>query len=204
MKQLILYLFIFSFTVTVFAQDIDSTVVSRHTALDAVSSETNTVSEEIAEQVRNDEIKIKNSNYAPLTKSPTTAMLASLAFPGSGQIYVENYWRAAVFAVGAGFLWYNIASNHITAKDERKIMNSIDDKTSQEFLLARARRETAIDNRDLSALYLIGVYALSIIDAYASAHLYDFTVEQNINFSFAPNILPTGNIYWKFGLNYRF
>jgi len=213
MKLLILFILLFIFSFTILAEEIDSTVVTRHSALDAESLETVLQSSlEIPHQVRNDgerdvrndETVAKNLHYAPLTKSPTKAMFYSLGFPGVGQIYVENYWRAAIFSVGAGVLWYNIVSNHKTYKNEQKIMNSIEDKTSQEYLLARGRREVAVDNRDLSALYLIGVYALSMIDAYASAHLYDFTVEQNMNFNFAPNILSTGNIYWKFGLNYRF
>jgi len=196
MIRFILYFFLFIFSFTVFAQDIDSTTVFDNTMTvsfdnaENISIETNNV--------------VKKTDYAPLTKSPTTAMFASLIFPGLGQIYVENYWRAVAFTGGAVFLWYSVISEHKIYKDEQKKLYSFEDKNSDEYRATKIHIENVINNRDRNALYLIGVYTLAIIDAYAGAHLYDFSVEQNVNFSFAPNLLPTGNIYWKFGLNYRF
>ena len=183
MFYLISCLFLFVFGSTVFAQNADS-----------VENFDNT----------ENKVVVKNSDYAPLTKSTTNAMLGSLIFPGVGQIYVEHYWRASLFIPAAGYLWYSTISNHNKYKNEQNKLTAIEDKNSHEYLLTRARREAAVDNRDMAVLYLIGVYTLSIIDAYTGAHLYDFNVEQNINFNFTPNLLPTGNIYWKFGINYRF
>ncbi|MDR0928059.1 MAG: DUF5683 domain-containing protein [Ignavibacteria bacterium] len=143
-------------------------------------------------------------DYVPLTKSTTGAMLRSLAFPGWGQLYVEHYWRSAVFAGAAGFLWYNIISNHINYKDYQSQLDNIADKNSNEYQIAKAKRNTAVDNRDLSGLYLIGVYALSIVDAYSGAHLFDFNVSDNVQLHIYPtiNTLPYYNT--GIGINIRY
>jgi hypothetical protein len=113
-------------------------------------------------------------------------MLRSVALPGWGQIYVEHYWRSAIFFGAAGALWYNTISNHIQYRKEQDKMNSISDKESYDYQLAKARRDTYVDNRDLSGLYLLGVYAISIIDAYAGANLYDFNVSDDLNITLLP------------------
>lgn len=114
------------------------------------------------------------------TKSPTGAVLRSLALPGWGQLYTENYWKAPVFAAGAGVLWYEVVSNHINYADIRKQLDAIEDKNSYEYTLTKARLNNAADNRDLMGLYLLGVYVLSMVDAYSDAHLYDFSVSDAV------------------------
>lgn len=144
------------------------------------------------------------SNYAPLTKSPTVAMLKTLALPGWGQLYVENYIRAPIFAAAAGTLWYFTISNHLKYKDFQEQMNSIEDKNSFDYQIVKNKKETANDNRDMAALYLIGIYTIAIIDAYVGAHLYDFNVNQ-FSVSISPqNKLLTEKLTWQIGLHYQF
>lgn len=119
------------------------------------------------------------SDYLNLTKSPTGAALRSLAFPGWGQLYVEHYVQAPVFAAAAGFLWFNIVANHVDYKNYKADLSQHQDVNSYEYQVANSKMVAAIDNRDLNAMYLLGVYLLSIIDAYAGAHLYDFKILGN-------------------------
>jgi hypothetical protein len=144
--------------------------------------------------------------YVPLSKSSIGAILRSAAVPGWGQIYVEHYWQGVVFAGAAGFLWYNIISNHINSTDYKKQLNNIEDKTSNEYQIIKNKMITSIDNRDLSGLYLIGVYALSMIDAYTGSHLFDFDAGENkkINFVLFPTNTPIGNLSYSIGIRYSF
>jgi tetrahydromethanopterin S-methyltransferase subunit G len=154
-----------------------------------------------------DTLQIKDTtekkDYLLLTKSPTGAVLRSLALPGWGQIYVEQYCKVPVFVGGAGFLWYRIISNHIDYIDYKKQLDKIENKTSFEYQVLKSRTENAVDNRDLSVLYLLGVYVLSMVDAYSGAHLFDFNINSNLSYSIFPTFDFAGNPYIKIGFVYR-
>ena len=142
-------------------------------------------------------------DYLPLTKSPTGAVFRSLAFPGWGQIYVENYWKSSIFIGAAGVLWYRIINNHINYKDFRKELDKIENQSSFEYSVTQGRMITALDDRDLSALYLLGVYILSMVDAYSGAHLLDFKINSNLSYYITPDFDFSGNPHIKFNLIYK-
>jgi hypothetical protein len=149
-----------------------------------------------------------------MTKSTTAAVLWSFAFPGLGQVYNEAYWKAPIFAGAAGTLVYFIIfnqNNFIKYSDEASGYDSkINDltnqlkiaKTEQDSLsitrliystkdtlnLSKLKREFYRDNRDISGLYLLGVYLLAAVDAYTGAHLFDFSVSDDLSFRFQPTI----------------
>lgn len=116
---------------------------------------------------------------AYMTKSPSGALLRSFAVPGWGQLYVESYWKAPLFFGGAATLVYFIFSNHAEFSDYNDLYNRHEDKNSNDALIIRNKKEYYRDNRDMSAFYLLGVYALAAVDAYVGAHLYDFSVEDD-------------------------
>lgn len=116
------------------------------------------------------------------SKSPSGALLRSFAMPGWGQLYVGSYWKAPIFFGGAATLTYFIIRNHSDYADYRDKYNKLTDKTSIEALTLKNNREFYRDNRDMSAFYLLGVYALAAVDAYVGAHLFDFNVEYDYTF----------------------
>jgi len=113
------------------------------------------------------------------TKSPTGALVRSFILPGWGQLYVGSYWKAPIFFTGAATLTYFIIQNHLDYADYRDKYNKMSNKTSTEALTLRNNREFYRDNRDMSAFYLLGVYALAAVDAYVGAHLFDFSVDSD-------------------------
>jgi len=132
-----------------------------------------------------------------LRKSPTGAIFRSLVLPGWGQIYVENYWKAPIFAAGAGILWYFVIDNTIKYNDYKNQLAMLD-PTTIEYNLIKNKRNNAVDTRDLSALYLLGVYVIATVDAYVGAHLFDFNLNnfsENTNFKIylSPAIMPMTN-----------
>ena len=102
------------------------------------------------------------------TKSPRTAMICSLAFPGLGQFYNGKKFKAVIF-LGAevGLLWNSIYLNQMYKK-------STDDYV----------REFYIENRNLSNWWLVGVVLISILDSYVDAHLSDFDESPDLSIDF--------------------
>ncbi len=144
-----------------------------------------------------DTIKIeKKESTMALTKSPSVAIYRSLILPGLGQLYVESYWKAPIVFAAAGTLIYIIIDNQIKFSDYDKRLSNMD-KTNTEYQLTKLYREYYRDNRDMGALYLIGVYLLASVDAYVGAHLYDFQVDENLSYNIGLSALPIPKVSLK-------
>lgn len=112
-----------------------------------------------------------------MTKSPTTAVLLSV-LPGAGQVYNEQYIKAALFAGAAGFFAAQAIRYHLSfarKADEVEALPLDDSTGTRDF--RKREREFFRDNRDLNAAYYLGVWLLASIDAYVGAHLFDFDVD---------------------------
>ena len=141
-----------------------------------------------------DSVRKDSSSEYTMKKSPTTAVLYSLAFPGLGQYYVESYWKIPIFVGGVGACLYGIISNNALynqKSDEVQIAIS-DSASTKSINLLKSQREFYRDNRDLSGLYLIAVYVISAVDAYSGAHLYDFDVSDKLSIRLIPDFRQVG------------
>lgn len=130
-----------------------------------------------------------------MKKSPTSAVLYSLAFPGLGQYYVESYWKVPIFAAGAGACLYGIIWNHsqyTTKSDEVNAAVADTNFSKSALAVLKSQREFYHNSRDLSGLYLIAVYVISAVDAYTGAHLYDFDVSDKLAIRVVPDFRQTG------------
>ena len=131
--------------------------------------------------------KIDTLSNTNLVKSPTGAVLRSLALPGWGQYYVESYWKAPLFLAGWGTLVFFIIDNHIKYIDAAdEYANYTGNNTLDKNFLFR-KREYFRDYRDLNALYLLGVYIISAVDAYVGANMFEFNVDDNIALNYTIN-----------------
>jgi len=130
---------------------------------------------------------VHSKSYA-MKKSPTKALIYSV-IPGMGQVYVESYWKAPVFAGAAGFLVYNIVHyNRLFEETKLEILDLEKEGADiTDITAAKNTREFHRDNRDQSILWLMGVYTISAIDAYVGAHLFDFNVDDNLTLNYYPD-----------------
>jgi len=105
-----------------------------------------------------DSLASKNDTVKTSVRSPTSAMIRSIIFPGWGQWYNKKYFKA-VFAFGA---------------EVGLLANSI--YLNQKYVASKTEldREFYINNRNLSNWYLLGVILFSMADAFVDAHLADF------------------------------
>ncbi len=142
-------------------------------------------------------------------KNPKKATMLSLAFPGAGQIYNGDWWKAPIIYTGLGILGYCIHwNNKYYTLYRNGYLDYIDkDYTTRRYTLipgAEAEREEDKDewlestlenrsksfrrNRDLIIISTIGVYMLGVIEANVAAHLSDFDVSDDLSMKIAPSL----------------
>ena len=132
---------------------------------------------------------LKRAFSAPMTKSPTGAIIRSLVLPGLGQLYVENYWKAPLMLGGFGttvgiMLWNH--DQYVQAQDD---LENYEGDEQRELNRLKDRRTFFRDQRDMTGLYVLGVYVIAAVDAYVGAHLYDFSVDDDLSLSVQPDHL---------------
>ena len=139
--------------------------------------------------------------------NPTKATWLALVIPGGGQIYNRNYWKVPIFYGGFAGCAYALTWNSKMYKDYstayKDAMNgnmqssSITDllppgyKISETQLkeLLRKRKDTYRRYRDLSIFAFIGVYLLSVIDAYVDAELSNFDITPDLSMKVEPAVI---------------
>ena len=139
--------------------------------------------------------------------NPTKATWLALVIPGGGQIYNRKYWKLPIFYGGFAGCAYALTWNSKMYKDYstayKDAMNgnmqssSITDllppgyKISETQLkeLLRKRKDTYRRYRDLSIFAFIGVYLLSVINAYVDAELSNFDITPDLSMKVEPAVI---------------
>ena len=145
----------------------------------------------------------------------------AMAFPGAGQIYNRKYWKLPIVYGGFVGCAYALNWNNKMYKDySQAYLDIMDDdpntKSYQDFLplnssiagqeerfkeIFRKRKDVYRRQRDLSIFAFIGVYLLSIVDAYVDAELSDFDISNDIGLRVEPALFDNGhNKYNSVGL----
>ena len=136
-------------------------------------------------------VQIPSSNTVIPQKSPMNAVAYSFLFPGLGQMYVESYWKAPLIAGAAGFFVYQIIHNHTLYTEKLQQYNDAIAAGKSPILpevnLVKRQKEYYNNNRDLNALWLLGVYGIAAVDAYVGAHLFEFDVSDNLSLRILPD-----------------
>ena len=142
--------------------------------------------------------------------SPKKALWLALVIPGGGQIYNRKYWKLPIVYGGIiGCLYamnwnnnmykdYSQAYLDLTDKDPGTqsynmflhLGTQIDDKNKDRYKdIFKKRKDKFRRWRDLSFFVLLGVYALSVIDAYVDAELSNFDISKDLSLKVEPTIL---------------
>lgn len=144
--------------------------------------------------------------------NPTKATWLALVIPGGGQIYNRKYWKLPIFYGGFAGCAYALTWNNKMYKDYstayKDAMNgnmqssSITDllppgytiSESQLKELLRKRKDTYRRYRDLSIFAFIGVYLLSVVDAYVDAELSNFDITPDLSMRVEPTVINSNQI----------
>lgn len=128
----------------------------------------------------------KYKEIDPLT--PAKAAFYSAILPGLGQAYNKKYWKIPIVYGGLAISYYFYNDSQKSYKEfrdiyKRRLEGYTDDKyygIYSDDVVINAQR-TYQRNRDISMMFMIGVYVLNIIDANVDAHLLQFNVNQNLS-----------------------
>ena len=141
--------------------------------------------------------------------NPTKATWLALVIPGGGQIYNRKYWKLPIiyggFAGGAYALTWNnkMYKDYMQAYKDAALgnweANSIHDLLPPGYLdrtpktqiteTLRKRKDTYRRYRDLSIFAFIGVYLISVIDAYVDAELSNFDITPDLSMRVEPAVI---------------
>lgn len=147
------------------------------------------------------------STWRPDTKK---AMWLAIVVPGAGQIYNRKYWKIPIVYGGFVGCIYAWRWNGQMYKDyQQAYQDLVDDdpntKSYEQFLhmgqkitdankgtwekVFKGRKDRYRRWRDLSVFCVLGVYALSIIDAYVDASLSAFDISDDLSMKVTPAYL---------------
>ena len=113
--------------------------------------------------------------------------------PGAGQIANRKYWKSPVVWGGIAWCISSIDFNLTQLDAARAHLIELESDPAADYsALQTARSQEALyrRNRDLSWFALIGVHALSILDAHVDANLLSFDVSENLALYLRPVPAP--------------
>ena len=144
---------------------------------------------------------------------PKRAMWLAIVLPGAGQIYNRKDWNLPIIYGGFVGCIYAMRWNNMMYNDYSRAFLDISDnnpatQSYNQFLhlgnridpnnennetryksLFKKRKDYYRRYRDLSFFILIGVYALSVIDAYVDASLSDFDISKDLSLKVSPTVI---------------
>ena len=145
------------------------------------------------------------------TPDPQRALWLALVIPGGGQIYNRKYWKLPI--VYGGFIGciYAMNWNNMMYKDYSQAYQDIMDNdpntaSYNKFLhlgrtitkdnedrykqLFKSRKDKYRRWRDMSFFVMLGIYAISVIDAYVDAELSVFDISKDLSLKVEPTVIP--------------
>lgn len=152
------------------------------------------------------EYEYVDSYFMRFNPSPQKAVWMAVLFPGGGQIYNRKYWKLPIIYGGFLGLVYGYNWNQRYYKTYqnayRDLMNGSANASYLQFLPGRTeeqkkqyaknhysylqttfqrKRNTYRNWRDYCVVGMLGVYLVSIVDAYVDAALYHFDVSPELD-----------------------
>ena len=138
------------------------------------------------------------------------ALWLALVLPGAGQIYNRKYWKLPIIYGGFVGCAYAMRWNNMMYRDYSQAYLDIMDndpatQSYNKFLhlgntitaenedrwkeVFRKRKDRYRRWRDMSFFVMVGVYALSVVDAYVDASLSEFDISPNLSLQVAPAVI---------------
>ena len=181
---------------------------ARHDSLAAMAApQTDTLRLTVAPDTAKTRRRRDWSTWRP---SPKRAMWLAIVLPGAGQIYNRKYWKLPFVYGGFVGCAYAMRWNNQMFRDySQAYLDLMDDdpgtQSYNQFLhlgakidetniqryqtLFKKRKDRFRRWRDLSFFCLVGVYAISIIDAYVDASLSEFDISKDLSLRVEPTII---------------
>lgn len=170
----------------------------------------------ISEMIMKDSKQKVKRDWSTWRPSPKRAMWLAIVVPGAGQIYNRKYWKLPIFYGGFLGCYYAMRWNNMMYRDYSQGYIDLNDgnletQSYNQFMHLgmtideskptdvqrfstkfKKRKDYYRRYRDMSAFILIGVYALSVIDAYVDASLSEFDISEDLSMKVSPTLMQNG------------
>ena len=149
-------------------------------------------------------------DWATWKPNPQRALWLALVLPGAGQIYNRKFWKLPIIYGGFIGCIYALTWNNMMYKDySQAYLDIMDDDPGtasyNKFLhlgkqitpaneerykqIFKSRKDKYRRWRDLSFFCMLGVYAVSVIDAYVDAELSSFDISKDLSLKVRPTVI---------------
>lgn len=152
----------------------------------------------------------KKKDWSTWRPEAKRALWLSLVLPGAGQIYNRKYWKLPIIYGGFVGCAYALRWNNMMYKDySQAYMDLMDDdpntQSYNKFLylgnqidssnkeyyqkLFKNRKDRYRKWRDMSVFAMVGVYLISVVDAYVDASLSEFDISKDLSMKVSPAVI---------------
>lgn len=152
----------------------------------------------------------KKRDWSTWRPDPKRALWLAVVIPGAGQIYNRKYWKLPIVYGGFVGCVYALQWNNQMYKDySQAYLDLMDtDPTTQSYnqflhlntkitkeneerfkTIFKKRKDYYRRWRDMSFFVLLGVYAVSVLDAYIDASLSDFDITKDVSMKVTPAVI---------------
>ena len=177
---------------------------------DAADLVKDTLSSVIVKKQRRERIKRDWNTWKP---NPQRALWLAMVLPGAGQIYNRKYWKLPIIYGGFMGCIYALTWNNMMYKDYSQayldimdddpetasynkflhLKNQINSSNEERYKdLFKKRKDKYRRWRDLSFFVMLGIYAVSVIDAYVDAELSQFDISKDLSLKVTPTVIGSG------------
>ena len=153
----------------------------------------------------------KKRDWNTWKPNPQRALWLALVLPGAGQIYNRKFWKLPIIYGGFIGCIYALTWNNMMYKDySQAYLDIMDDDPGtasyNKFLhlgrvitpeneekykeIFKSRKDKYRRWRDMSFFVMLGVYAISVIDAYVDAELSAFDISKDLSLKVEPTVIP--------------
>lgn len=176
---------------------------------DTITVATDSVVERKMKKLPAEQKPVSLKKWVPDSKR---SLWMALVLPGGGQIYNKKYWKLPLVYGGFMGCAYALTWNNMMYKDYSKAyMDLMDsDPTTRSYMdfvplsyrnlsdeeikskfqdTFRNRKNYYRKYRDMSLFCFIGVYLLSVVDAYVDAELSNFDISKDLSVQLEPSII---------------
>ena len=193
----------------------DSIVMALDSMYNAMPMDSLLKADSLVQQAVERQVKPKTPrDWSAWRPDPQRALWLALVIPGGGQIYNRKYWKLPIVYGGFVGCVYAMRWNNMMYKDyAQAYLDIMDDDPGtasyNKFLhlgrqitpaneeryktIFKKRKDRYRRYRELSFFVLVGVYAISVIDAYVDAELSAFDLSKDLSLKVRPAVIGNGS-----------
>lgn len=145
-----------------------------------------------------------------LDKKPRTALFLGLLVPGAGQAFNKRWWKLPLAYGAYGFAVYRIDDTRKRYKEWNGYFNKAIE-TDQKVMVApgiffdsrqiKTYRDRFRDDKDRAVFLMIGIHALTALEAFVDAHLKNFNIDDDLGLILTSPGLPGPAIGFAYKLH---